>query len=217
MVYKLVILLEREQYAEDTRSLAHEHANQWEKLAEWVRVKEAYLNRREPIESISDVTTQIAFLEAYKAEKKLVKTGEVADLKALGKKLLDRARNTDLSTYTYEHTKYLEPTFDEDKPETRQLILDHEKWVDDKRAELKKAYHAKKAVLEDHLKREEFASDTRTLGQTHGDMFNKLAAWANAKHAFLLAREKIDSIALAQTHLTLLDQYLRYYIFFLCI
>lgn len=38
-------------------------------------------------------------------------------------------------------------------------------------------------------------------------MYNKLASWTASKHAFLLAREKIDSISLSQTHLTLLDQY----------
>ena len=112
---------------------------------------------------MADVTTQIAFLEAYKAEKKMVKSGAVTDLKNLGKKLLDRARNTDLSTYSYEHTKYNEPNFDLDKPEMRKQIIDHEAWVDAKRAELKKAYHTKKAVLDDHLLREQYAVDTRTL------------------------------------------------------
>lgn len=40
-------------------------------------------------------------------------------------------------------------------------------------------------------------------------MFNKLSTWCAAKHAFLNAREAIDSISLAQTHLTLLEQYVK--------
>ena len=130
-----------------------------------MKAKQAYLTAREKIENIADVTSQLAFLDAYKAEKKLVKSGEVTDLKNLGKKLLDRARNTDLSAYSFEHTKYNEPQFDEDKPEARKSVGDREAWVDEKRAELKKAFHAKKAVMEDHLKREQYAIDTRTLSQ----------------------------------------------------
>lgn len=143
----------------------------------------------------------------YKAEKKLVKSGEVAELKALGKKLLDRARNSDISTYNYEHTKYNEPTFDEDKPADRQAISDNETWVDNKRIELKKLYNEKKIVLEDHLKREQFAVDTRRLADEHKDKFIQLEAWIANSEQYLKAREHVHSIAEAKTALTLLANY----------
>ncbi|KAH3767243.1 alpha-actinin, sarcomeric [Pelomyxa schiedti] len=198
---------EREVYAEDTRNMANEHSHQWQKLADWVASKEEYLGKREKIESIADVSTQIAFLDAYHEEKKLVDSGEVTDLKALGEKLLQRERNTPLSTYSYEQTTYNEPVFKEGDPTHRQQIIDHEAWVDEKREALHKAYETKKKVLEDHKKREEAALATRCLAHEHEDMYNKLVLWCKAKHAFLLAREKVDSIALAQTHITLLEQY----------
>ena len=163
--------------------------------------------RREVIESLADATTQLTLLAAYKAERKLVKSGEITDLKALGKKLLDRARNTDLSTYSYEHTMYKEPTFDEDKPEIRKAIVDHEAWVASKLVELKKLFVDKKEVLDDHLKREQFAMETRRLADEHNDKFTQLQAWVANSEQYLKAREHIHSIAEAKTALTLLAAY----------
>ena len=163
--------------------------------------------RREVIESLADATTQLMLLAAYEAERKLVESGEITDLKALGKKLLERARSTDLSTYSYEHTMYKEPTFDEDKPEIRKAIVDHEAWVDSKLVELTKLQTDKKEVLDDHLKREQFAMETRRLADEHKEKFGQLEAWVAKSEQYLKAREHIHSIAEAKTALTLLSNY----------
>jgi len=197
----------REQYAEETRKLAAQHADQFAKYTEWTKVKEAALRARETVEAIADVTKQLALLDAFDAEHKVVRGGEVAGLTALGAELLARERKTELSWYTYEETMYTEPAFEEKKPELRALISEHEEWVLAKWDELGKLSAEKKRILGMHLVREQFALHTRTLSQQHNDMHMRLTAWANEKLAFLRARETIDSVSLAQTHITLLDQY----------
>jgi hypothetical protein len=50
----------------------------------WVAEKEAYLNTKEAINSVSEAQTQLTLLEAYEKEKVSVAQTNVSHLKALG-------------------------------------------------------------------------------------------------------------------------------------
>lgn len=102
---------------------------------------------------------------------------------------------------------YHEPSFDLDKPESRQATVDHESWIDTKLVELKKMYVEKKDILDDHLKREQYAMEARRVGDEHKDKFGQLESWIANAEQYLKAREHIHSIAEAKTALTLLAAY----------
>ena len=88
MLLVMTISAEREQYSRGDAQLGQRTPSA---VGEAIRVDQGegdVLLRREKIENIADVTSQLTFLDAYKAEKKRVKAGEVADLKALGRSCL---------------------------------------------------------------------------------------------------------------------------------
>jgi hypothetical protein len=197
----------REEYAEETRVIAKQHGDQYSRLSAWVAVKETYLARREPILSISDVTSQLAILEAFDQEKKLVSDNDFESLKAVGKTLLARNYSTGHSSYNYEATKYSEPVYEKAEPAARAAIGEHETWVAGKLETLSQASTIKKAVLEDHLARETEAARVRMLGRQHDDMAAKVSLWMDRKEAYLVARTPIKCVADATTQLSLLARY----------
>jgi len=199
--------LAREEYAAESRKLAAQHNDQFDKFVAWAAAKEEYLRAREEVTCIADCTRQLALLDAFNTEHEVMRGGEIEGLTSLGAELLARKYETELSSYSYEDTKYNEPAFEEHKPELRAAIQEHEKTVLAKWEELRTLSKEKSDILNLHLQREQFALQTRTQAQQHQDMYTRLKAWAEDKLAFLRAREEINSISLATTHITLLDQY----------
>jgi len=199
--------LARETYAEETRVLAKQHDDQYQRIAAWVAAREKYLNAREDVHSVAEATTQLSVLAAFEKEKGLITQNDVVALKKVGADLLARKYETDYSSYLFEHTKYSEPAFEHEDAAQRQAISDHEKWVDDKLASLADLAAAKKAVHEDHLAREERRTKILLQARQHDDMFGKVALWLDRKEKYLRARTEIKCIADALTQLTLLDRY----------
>jgi len=199
--------LDRETYAEETRVLAKQHEDQYQRIAAWVSVREAYLKAREDVHSVAEATTQLSVLAAFEKEKGLITQNDVVALKKVGADLLDRKYETEFSSYSFEHTKYAEPAFEHEDAAQRQAISDHEAWVEEKLAGLADLAAAKKAVHEDHLAREELRTKVLLQARQHDDMFGKVTLWLDRKEKYLRARSEINSIADALTQLTLLDRY----------
>jgi len=146
-------------------------------------------------------------LAAFEREKSLVTQNDVVALKAVGKELLARKRETKLSFYEFEHTRYSEPAFEHNEPKERAAITEHEEWVEAKLVELGELAEKKRAILKDHLAREEEAARVRIQGRQHLDMFGKLTAWLDRKEKYLKTRVPITCVADALKQLTFLERY----------
>jgi hypothetical protein len=200
--------LARETYADETRRAAKEHEDRYRKMMAYIATKEAYVRDREVIHSIGDATAHLEILDASDRDLASVVAGDVAALLKFGAALFARKYETALSSYSFEKTHYAEPVFDEHKPEQRAAAEAHEAEVTKKCDELKELSVAKRAVLDDHLKREHFTLDTRMQGQRHQDVFDKtLTPWLDQKAAYLRHKEEIRGVNEAKQALVLLEQY----------
>ncbi|KAJ5080783.1 alpha-actinin-2 [Anaeramoeba ignava] len=168
-------------------NLATQHESRFNKLSDYFNEKQAYLNLREEIDSVSAAHFQLRLLDRYQKENEtMIKTG-VANLKSL---------SAELKQEKYEYQAHIE---------------DHDKDIDAKFKKLDELARIKKPILDDHLKREEFIVKVRQMNDEHKDKYNKLVKWFQIKNAYLLIKEEIDSVTLASKNLNIFGSYVKEY------
>jgi len=123
----------------------------YNKLVPWVNQKDQYLKLWEEVYDTVEVERLLIILEDYVQERQFVKNSDVESLKKLGQEILARKYKTNYSSYTFEHTKYYEPEFEEDKPEQLAALNLYEKEIDDSWKSLTQLFDKKRLVLGDHM------------------------------------------------------------------
>lgn len=159
------------------------HHSRFMKLQAWISEKEAYLKRKEHIESVSAAQLQLKFLDAFEKESNSVSEQSITILKNLGKELIA------------------------EKYEKSAEIQNRETTIDNGMASLKTLSQAKKPVLEDDLTREKFKEQVRLLVSQHSDQHKQIELWLSEKTQYLSLTETIKSISEASTQLSLLEKY----------
>eukprot|EP01104_Vermistella_antarctica_P013217 TRINITY_DN3969_c0_g1_i1.p1 TRINITY_DN3969_c0_g1~~TRINITY_DN3969_c0_g1_i1.p1 ORF type:complete len:1004 (+),score=356.20 TRINITY_DN3969_c0_g1_i1:73-3012(+) len=160
------------------------HKAQSGKLATWALAKEEFMAERPNVLSVTAAQLELRKLEAADDEVSNVKSSSFEkQLKPIG---------AELTAERYERVNE---------------VADRETSLADSFLRIVAGSDAKLPVMEDHLSREQFKERVRLQDKNHGDRYSKLQAWYADKNAYLQTQEQIDSVAEAQTQLSLLDAY----------
>jgi len=186
--------LRREEFAEQVRGWDHDHNRKYEKLANFVAEKKAFLETQPSINSVSDAKLALDLLAAYESEKKLVQESNMPDLKALGDKVREAKYETKYSVWVLP---------DLGKVQKREMEIE----AAFQELDLKSSQ--KLEVLKDAEAREEFRESLIRRNQSHIDKYNIIDKWIKEKNAYLQVKEEIKSSSDAETHLGLLLAYHR--------
>eukprot|EP01105_Mastigella_eilhardi_P022510 TRINITY_DN5543_c0_g1_i1.p1 TRINITY_DN5543_c0_g1~~TRINITY_DN5543_c0_g1_i1.p1 ORF type:complete len:1716 (-),score=541.94 TRINITY_DN5543_c0_g1_i1:60-5207(-) len=127
--------LQRETCAVNGRQQGQQHNDVYNKLHSWIVDKDTYLKSRSSINSIGDAQVQLTLFEQYKQEYSMMEPSLLSFYK-LNESILNNNYSSDLSSYQYEHMKYSEPEFDDDKPEVKAALVEHDSFVKSHQAEL---------------------------------------------------------------------------------
>eukprot|EP00051_Salpingoeca_urceolata_P017390 m.236470 g.236470 ORF g.236470 m.236470 type:complete len:1366 (+) comp18939_c2_seq7:236-4333(+) len=184
--------LARELYAEETRLIAGQHVDKSKQILAWAAEKNAYLQVREPCDTVGDAQFLISTLDTFVKEKDAMTATNVASLQQLGKTVLSRKYATSFSSYAFEHP---------------QDIKSREAEVLQEWATLDALAADKAPFLQDHLARNTFQNKIRLWVSSHKDMSAKLEAWLADRERYLNTREDIASVQAAQLQRSLLDAY----------
>eukprot|EP00823_Brevimastigomonas_motovehiculus_P005144 TRINITY_DN362_c0_g1_i3.p1 TRINITY_DN362_c0_g1~~TRINITY_DN362_c0_g1_i3.p1 ORF type:complete len:1611 (+),score=620.13 TRINITY_DN362_c0_g1_i3:65-4897(+) len=182
---------DREMFKEKLLLNVQEHMTAFENLKQWIADKETYLKTKETVQSVRDARTYLGALDVYERAFKENSDHKVPALKKMGKHILD-AKYDVLTQYVYE------------KPAE---IKEREAFVDDQWQVLQKLHAEKKAILEDDLKREEFAEVVVTQNHQHTADSDALRSWITEKEAYLTRKETVTTVREAYVQLGTLDIY----------
>ncbi|KAJ5066873.1 alpha-actinin [Anaeramoeba ignava] len=192
--------LKREEFIEKVRQMNDEHKNKHEQLAKWFEIKKAYLETMEEINSVPEASKNLDIFNSYIKEYKKYQAKNLVEFKKLGEETLKQKYQTKFSEYIYNQTKYQGKTFG--KNQFSDITNRHDD-MDNKFKELEEFAKQKKAVLDDHLKREEFILSVLRMNTEHEDRFQKLKVWFEDQKTYFNKREKINSVSEANTQLNL--------------
>lgn len=193
---KLTVLeddMAREIYKEKIRVLNGNHKQSFSVLNGWIDEKEAYLNVKEIVNSISDARLHLSRLSAFNKEKDDQISNGVGSFTSLGKEITTASYNN-LSSWKFE---------------TPGEVGERETSIDARFNDLSTLYAKKNEILDDDLAREEFKDKILLLNDRHISMFKMLNCWCDEKDAYLLKKEDVKSIADANLHLSLLSAFLK--------
>ena len=160
-----------------------QHKSNYEKLEAWNSEKEAYLRKKETIESVSAAQLHLRLLDGFDKESEALYQTSVAQLKQKGAELAS------------------------EKYERIQGVVQRETNVDKWFTVLGELSKKKRPVLEDDLAREQFKTKIRLLNQQHLDKYEQLNGWITEKEQYLRHKEDISSVSEARTQLSLLDTF----------
>ncbi|KAJ5078559.1 alpha-actinin sarcomeric-like protein [Anaeramoeba ignava] len=196
--------LKREEFIADVRQMNDEHKDKYEKLVKWFNIKKTYLEKREEVNSVSEARTQLNLFNIYDNEYTKYKEKILVEFKKLGENTMAQKYSTELSEYVFNETKYQGKTFGKNQFSD---ITDRHDDMNKKFQELLDLANTKKAILDDHLKREEFIDKVRQMNDEHKDQYEKLVEWFVDQKAYLEKREEINSVSEARTQLNLFNIY----------
>lgn len=152
--------LAREKYKAAAQGLADQHAHAHSTLSTWIAAKEAYLGTTETVNTVADARRHLGNLDLYDEEQTRTNSTTVADLKALGAKVLSQHWKTQYSTWNWPSEDFIK------QPEAE---------VDSKFASLSEASTAKRAVLDADLARE---LEKERLRLEWANLASEYVAWA---------------------------------------
>ncbi|KAJ5069993.1 alpha-actinin sarcomeric-like protein [Anaeramoeba ignava] len=200
--------MKREEFIANVRRMNNEHQDRHGKLVKWFETKKAYLEIKEEINSIPDASKYLDIFNSYVNEYNEYKENDLVELKKLGEKTMAQKYSTEYSEYIFNETKYQGKTFGKNQFSD---LTDRHDDMDKKFQELLEWANAKKLILDDHLKREEFIADVRGMNDEHKDKYEKLVKWFETKKAYLEIKEEINSVSEARTQLNLFNIYVNEY------
>lgn len=183
--------LEREKYREQKRQENVQHKKNHAQLKTWVGVQTAYLQKAEPVNSISDAQENLATLAGYVTEKDYTTKGAVASMKHLGVQIQVPYKSA-LSEWKWE---------------TPDEIHARENEIDADWKALDELWAKKHAVLKDDLAREEFKERLRLDNENHQSKHKWLTEYAATSAAYLTKKDAVDSIADANNNLASLEAF----------
>lgn len=164
-------------------SLDAQHNTRYEKLKKWIEEKEAFLKKKEIIESVSAAQLHLRLLDAYDKEAESTLNGTVSTAKELGAEMI------------------------REKYERSAQVQEREKDIDTCFQTLSQLSKDKRPVLEDDLAREIYKEKVRLWASQHGNQWEKVCQWIQESEKYLQTREVVQSIAEANTQLSLLEAF----------
>lgn len=185
--------LAREQFKAATLLLNDRHVASFKKISTWCDEKDGYLQTKETVNSISDAKLHLSVLEGFFRDKEDRYAHAVGTLKKVGQEIIS-ARYDAISKWQFE---------------TPEEIGVREKDIDGRFETLATLYAKKKEVLDDDLAREEFKARILLLNDRHTNSFKNISKWCDESDAYLKTKEEVNSIADAQKHLSVLDNFLQ--------
>src|SRR3989338_4460427 len=190
--------LSREKFREEMRLQNEQHISDFNSTLAWVAESEAYLSKKEHVDSVADANRQLGLIQAYAASKESKTKNNVASIKALGAKINSARYNEGLSTYQFG-----------DAPDTVFPIDIHnrESTIDEEWHHLDKLYAQKKAILDDDFARETFRHALVLRNQQHIKQFNQISAWVKESESYLRHKEVTASVSDAQVALSIIQAY----------
>ncbi|EGD76823.1 paramyosin [Salpingoeca rosetta] len=183
----------RELYAEETRLLALQHADQTALLETWVATKARYLQQREEIALSHDARFHLSLADAFVSDRAAMKATSMASLHALRDTIFARKYETALSRYAFE------------SPEE---VTAREQQLDTAWEQLDGLLADKKAFLEDRLACTLYKEDTELSANIHRDMHDKIAQWCAEKLKVLKQQPTVSTVQESHLQLSLLDGFL---------
>eukprot|EP00005_Dracoamoeba_jomungandri_P003674 CAMPEP_0174252636 /NCGR_PEP_ID=MMETSP0439-20130205/2017_1 /TAXON_ID=0 /ORGANISM="Stereomyxa ramosa, Strain Chinc5" /LENGTH=960 /DNA_ID=CAMNT_0015333199 /DNA_START=29 /DNA_END=2908 /DNA_ORIENTATION=- len=159
------------------------HEQRFNSIKAWNDEKEAYLNVKEEIDSVSEATLHIKLLDNFDKERDAVASNTVVHWKKTGDEL--------------ESEKY----------ENLERVRNRESEVDANLDTLAALSAKKRPVLLDDLAREEFRVQVGLKVEEHTAKYKELMSWIAEKEAYLNVKEEINNISDAQVQITLLEAY----------
>eukprot|EP01094_Clydonella_sp_ATCC50884_P008374 TRINITY_DN177_c0_g2_i1.p2 TRINITY_DN177_c0_g2~~TRINITY_DN177_c0_g2_i1.p2 ORF type:complete len:974 (+),score=573.42 TRINITY_DN177_c0_g2_i1:348-2924(+) len=160
-----------------------QHTATHQKIKQWVEQKDAYVQRKEQVESVGVAQYQLSVLDSFYNERTQLIATSIAHWKAQG---------DSLAAEKYENIEAVRVRENEVDADMKRLLEGADK---------------KKPVLEDDLAREQWRESLRLQNKEHQETFDQVQEWVKVREAFLKAREEIDTISLAQMHIKLLEAY----------
>jgi len=182
--------LAREQFKQKLRRWNKQHIDSQKLLQQWFTQQKAYLEKKEPVDSIASAGANLTRLRAYETGKQNCTNVNLVAFKKLGWETLDVKFDTPWSQWKWE-------TPDEVKTREQEVLKLFEI--------LDKAAAAKRAILEDDLAREEFREKLRLAAGSHGELFNNIKAWVANMKEVLTKHEAVNSISDANNNLAALN------------
>lgn len=151
--------LAREKFKAAARALADQHDHAYKTLKAWIGDKQLYLSTAEVVNTVADARRHLGNLDLFDEEQKRTAATNVAELKALGEKVLSQKWNTEYSVWAWEDHSFInDPHADVDA-----------KWV-----ELSNGSSAKRAQLDADLARE---LEKERLRLEWANLSNEFVSW----------------------------------------
>jgi Ca2+-binding EF-hand superfamily protein len=160
-----------------------QHKEKHEQLSSWLAEKEAYLKKKEEIDTVSKAHLHLRLLDAYDKESVAL-------------------QNSSVSLWYKQADELVAQKYERSDEVTSRTSAAKEKFVT-----LGELSAQKRPVLQDDLARETFKENTRLKNNQHLDIYSQLLSWHAEKEAYLRNKEEIHSVKEAQEQLSLLDGY----------
>eukprot|EP00911_Craspedida_sp_UC1_P002721 UC1_evm2s1999 len=179
-------------FIEKVRLWVQGHRRRHADLSSWCAEKLSYLATKEIIANSAEARIQISILEPLPEEIADIEATGVSDLKRLGVEICEAKYATPLSSWQYE------------APEEVKAL---ETAIDEHLKEIASQTEKKREVLEDDLKRELYAEETRLMADQHKVKYTALHTWSETKLAYLGVVEEVKSTEDARYHINLLETF----------
>ena len=185
--------LAREIFKEEVLMKVDVHSDINDNLMAWGAKKTAYLEKKESVGSVQEAWLQLSTLDAADKEIEDTKVGNFARLKELGAEVRSAKYSTD-------HSEWVHPS-----PEDIEGLEDAVSRSFE--AELAPKSVAKRAVLDDHLAREQVKEKVSNWVSSHSRKHADIAVWGAKKQEYLETKEAVSSSAEATYQLSVLEAF----------
>eukprot|EP00457_Paulinella_chromatophora_P000332 gb/GEZN01000332.1/.p1 GENE.gb/GEZN01000332.1/~~gb/GEZN01000332.1/.p1 ORF type:complete len:1264 (+),score=321.05 gb/GEZN01000332.1/:544-4335(+) len=186
--------LARETFKQEIQKKNRTHLDKFKALKRFAEESQAYLDIKEPVNSISEAEMNLAAHHSYMAEQQQQEQNSIPALNAVGKEIISAEYKSDLSTWKF-------PTPEE--------VTSRQDQINKAFTKLTSTAAHKLKVLDDDLAREQFKAKLRQWNLQHVSLHEKLSGWIGVNKAYLEKVESCDSVADAYLNLKVLAAYVK--------
>eukprot|EP00808_Paulinella_micropora_P017274 g24501.t1 len=184
--------LARETFKQEIEKKNRTHLDKYKALQRFVDESQAYLDKKEPVNSIAEAEMNLAAHHSYMAEQAEQEKSQIPALHNVGKDILEAEYKSALSEWKF-------PNPEEVKDRENKIATGFTKLTVDAATKLK--------VLDDDLLREKFKAKIHQYNLQHVSLHELLSAWIKVNQAYLEKVDDCNSVADAYLNLKTLDAY----------
>lgn len=185
--------LAREIFKEDVLMKVDVHGDINDNLMLWGFKKTTYLEKKESVSSVQEARLQLSTLDAADKEIEDTKGGNFARLKVLGGEIRS-------AKYASDHSEWVHPSPEDIEGLEDAVNLSFE-------SELAPKSVAKRAILDDHLAREQVKEKVKNWADSHERKHADIAAWGVKNKEYLETEVPVISSAEATYQISVLEAY----------